>query len=934
MHIFKLFLLKDKKLKLKQTIKISALIVSVLLLYNCSTEKNTALRRNYHNLTSYFNILFNGRESFNEGLEQYKKEYKFDYTRTIPIFIYGDKTLSESIKPQMEVTIEKCSKLIRLHSITAKPENLKKQRKLSKEEKEYYNKSEFNKFVDDSYLLMGKAYFWQMDYYNAEEILEYAINEFKNKKVDQEAKIWTAKSNIELQRFRKAREILTKLSEEEITEKLKAEFQATFADFYLKQDNQDKAIPHLAKAIQYTDKIERKLRYNYILAQLYEDKENYKTALDYYNKVIEQNPDYRMEFNATLKKAWLHKRTDKETDGIKKDIKKMLKDDKNIDYRDQIYYALAKIAIQENNVDEAIKYYKKSAQSSTKNNNQKGISFLELADILFERKNYTQAQAYYDSSITALEEDYPGYTDLYLKNKYLTKLVDNLNTIEFQDSVQKVAQMSPKERNQLIQNLINQYKKKQREEAQKKARQQKFDVMRYNTQQRANNRRQQGGKWYFYSPPAVERGKASFRRKWGERKLEDNWRRSTKNQSEFGNFAEDQQKEKKQEKQFSKSNKKYYMQNIPLNDSLMEASHNKIKEAYFNVGTVYMNDLNNYPKAIDAFETLNKKYPDSKYKLPAYYNLYKLNKELENNSRSQTYKDKIIQQYPETNYAKVLSNPNYFKELEKEKNKIEKMYSETLEDYKNGQYYQVINKANLAHNKFKNQNYNARFAFLKAMAKGKTEDIISYRKSLEKITENYPDTEVGKRAMDMIAYLKKTELEQINRRISQVNKETKDKETSSKETEQKDSEQKETTQKQEKTKNTGETPREEKSSLYTFSKEEPYYFVIIANTEKTDIGQLKFDLINFNLDYFLQKDYTTSSKKFNEFNTVIVVKKFKNYETANKYYNIMNKKEERVFKEISKDNYNYFFISVKNYINLLEKQTIIEYLKFFNNKVI
>ncbi len=902
---------------MKQILKIFALFILVLSLHNCSTKKNTVIRRNYHNLTSYFNILFNAKENFKEGLEQYKKEYTYDYTQTLPVFISGDKTLSESIKPQMEVTIEKCSKLIKLHSITAKPEKLKKQRKLSKEEKEYYDKAEFNKFVDDSYLLMGKALFWKMDYYTAEKILEYAIKEFKNKHVETEARIWTAKCNIHLQRFQKAKNILTPLSEEKIPEDLRGIFEAAYADFYLKNNNTEAAITHLKNATQSTMDIEKKIRYNYILAQLYEQKSQYQAALDYYKKVVDLNPDYRMKFNANLKKSLLYKHTNKKSDGIKKEIRKMLKDDKNIDFRDQIYYALAKIAIQEDNITEAIEYYKKSARASTKNENQKGLSYLALADLLFEKKNYTSAQAYYDSSVTALEEDYPGYTDLYIKNKYLTNLVTNLNTIEFQDSVQQVAQMSEKKRNDLIQSLIRKHKQKQREEAEQKALEAKYNSMRYNNQQRSYGTNQQvAGKWYFYSPAAVDRGEAAFKRKWGERKLEDNWRRKNKKQPGFDNFEEKQGKEEQQQKQYEKTSRQYYLQNIPLTDSLMKESHNKIKEAYYNVGIVYMNDLNNYPKAIAAFENLIQEYPNSKYTLPAYYHLYKLNKELGNTSEAKNYKNKIVSGYPNTNYAKVLTNPNYFKELEKEKNKIEKLYQETLEDYKNGQYYQVISKVNLAHNKFEEKSYNARFAFIKALAKGKTEDIVSYREALEKITEDYPDTEVGQRAKQMVAYLKKTELKQINQHFSQTKPEKKQEEKETKKEEKKPE------------------PQEKEKSIYTFSKDEPYYFVIIANKEKIDMGQLKFNLINFNLDYFLQKDYTTDSKDFNEFNTIIIVKKFENYDRAKKYYEIMSKKEDRVFQEIHNENFNYFFISVKNYINLLEKQSIIEYLKFFNNKVI
>ena len=169
------------------------LLLAALLLNQCSTRRNTPITRSYHNLTSYYNILFNGQESYEKGLDRYHEAYQYDFTQMLPVFINGNASLSEKIRPQMERAIEKSSKLIRLHSISAKPENLEKKRELTKEEKTYYEKNEFNKYVDDSYLLMGKAYFWEMKYQTASKVLEYAAREFKDQKVRDEANIWLAR---------------------------------------------------------------------------------------------------------------------------------------------------------------------------------------------------------------------------------------------------------------------------------------------------------------------------------------------------------------------------------------------------------------------------------------------------------------------------------------------------------------------------------------------------------------------------------------------------------------------------------------------------------------------------------------------------------------------------------------------------------------------
>ena len=898
------------------------LLFGIIFSY-CSTEKNTPIRRSYHNLTSYYNILFNGQESFQEGLKKYTEGYKFDFTRTLPLFIYGNEKLSSNIKPQMERAIEKATKLVKLHSITAKPEKLEDKRKLTKEEKEYYNKSEFNRFVDDSYLLMGKAYFWEMEYQTASKILEYAVNEFQDETIKLKNQIWLARSYIELNNFREAQEVLKDIENTDtLPQQLKAEFNATYADFFIKQEQPTKAIPFLKKSIQNIEDKKRKVRYQFILAQLWENENQPQKAFTLFGDIIEANPDYRIEFNAKLKRAWLHKVADKEVGkSIKQELKEMLKDNKNEDYLDRIYYALGKISLEENNVSEAIKNFRNSATESETNDNQKGLSFLELADIYFDQKKYEQAQAYYDSSVTSLEADYPGYTELYTKTKYLTKLVQNLNTIQYQDSLLHVAKLPKAEREELINKLIRKHQEAQRKKEEEERIRRQNQAMRAQNQRRRNINRTDGG-WYFYSQTAKDRGKAAFERKWGSRKLEDNWRLSNKKSGEFEGFEEEETAEVKDAKeQYSKTNRKYYTQDIPVSDSAKETSHNKIKEAYFNVGLVYMNDLENHEKSIDAFNKLNQKYPDNSYELPSYYYIYKMYKENGNDSKAQRYKQKIMSEYPESNYAKVVSDPDYFKKLEEEQNVLEKEYSRVLEKFKNGMYFSVINDCNSLTEKYEDKKYLSKLAYLKAMSVGRTQDIVSFRKALKNVTENYPDTDVAESANNTLNFLEKTELEQISSYFAK-NKEKRDRQ---KEDGQEGSEQEEEAQV---------SAEEEEESPYRYREDDSYYFVIIVNTENVDIDKFKFDLINFNLDYYLQKDYTTSSQTFNEHNTIVSVKRFKDLKTVHDYYDVLSKKEERVFSDIDEKHYEYFYVSVKNYPTLLEKKSIIEYIKFFENKLL
>jgi len=159
----------------------------------------------------------------------------------------------------------------------------------------------------------------------------------------------------------------------------------TFADYYIRQKDYVNAEDRLNKAIKLTKKRNEKARYYYILAQLAHLYGNDQLSADYYKKVTKLTSDYDMVFSAKIMRATVFAKGQNSAD-IKKQLKKMLKDEKNEEYKDQIYYALATIEHKEGKIDEALKYYKMSAQASVSNNTQKAISFLALADIISIKK--------------------------------------------------------------------------------------------------------------------------------------------------------------------------------------------------------------------------------------------------------------------------------------------------------------------------------------------------------------------------------------------------------------------------------------------------------------------------------------------------------------------------------------------------------------------
>lgn len=882
----------------------------VFLIVACSTEKNTPITRTYHNVTSIYNILFNGKESFREGMEKYDKAYNDDYSRILPVFTYGEENLAGSIQPQMDRTIEKCSKVISLHSITVKPDA--KKSVMSEKEKAFYQQSEYNKYVDDSYLLMGKAQFYSNKYLEAERTFRYVMNEYNYEETSYMARIWLARTYIERNDFSEAEENLKRLQEDnEFPEDFYDELYSSLAHFYLTQRNLEQAETNLKKALESTRGKDRKLRYTFILAQLNEELEDVEEARDFYEKVVKMNPPYEMAFNAKVRKATMYKGLSS-ADMIK-ELEKMLRDDKNIEYQDQIYYALAEIEMQKGNKNKALEYYTKSVQANVKNKNQKGLSYLAMADIYFERNDYEPAQAYYDSSVNALEQNYPGYTKLYMKTQYLTRLVDNINVVELQDSLQWIASMTEKERTQFIQKIIKDVVEAERLEREK-ARQEASSGVFAPSGRRFNANTGEDGKWYFYSPTAKSYGEPEFKRRWGERTLEDNWRRKNKKMASslLSGTQNPSEEEDADEESSGLTNKdpEFYLQNVPLTDSMMQVSHEKIQKGLFGQAQVYFNDLSDTPKSIDALKDLIDRYPSGDYKVPAYYFLYQIYQDDADYQQAERYKNLIVDNHPESKYAKVLTDPNFIKNIQKEEEEQLAYYNDLLDAYNQGNYQTVLDMTATGMQKYEETDILPKLTYLQALATGGYYGTAEMRAALKEVIKEFPEDEVANAAQKQLEFLDENELQQLTAGTGETAPRKPQKDERDERSAKPDEE------------------RTESSVSYSYEPEDEHYFVLVVS-KGADINQLRFNVINFNLDYYLQKDYSTDLKTLNKYLETIVVKKFSNKEEGMNYFNTFKAREERVMGEYMNQSHQFFIISLDNYIALFNAKSLSSYILFY-----
>ena len=854
--------------------------IFVISISSCTTKKNTAITRAYHNLTAHYNVYFNGNESLKNGLHKIDKNYNDDYSTILPIYKYTTKRAAQMLTSDMDRTIQKSAKLIKSHSITVKPK-VDKKKKLSKSEKEFLNKLEYCKWIDDGYFIMGKAHYFKKEYFTAEQTFLMIINRYKNNPIHLDAKLWLAKTKIESGDYEGAESLLKELKKSSKTSKeLLHEVNLTYADMYIKQKIWHGAAKYLEKSVAEEKNKKFRFRLHFILGQIYQQEEKYTKAEAHFLQVIKKNNDYEMTFNAKIRLAEISEKTNSNKNKLKKSLQKMLKDDKNIDYLDQIYYALGRIELNEANLLKAIEYFNKAVAAKTSNKKVKAKAYLVLADYYADKNNYKLAQAYYDSTVASINQNFSDYESLYPKVSNKADLMKQLNTISIQDSLQFIAKLPEKERNKIIDKQIKQVIAKEKEAQINKNNGSNFDPFFDN--QNNSQPRVKGGKWYFYNAQAVSYGVTDFKRKWGDRELDDLWRLSNKKM--VSNIKPTKQvldttatnESKNAKKKLNPKTREYYLADLPLSAEKVEASNKKIENALFNAAMIYADKIQDNDKAISTMENFLQRFPETNKRLDALQTIYNVSKRKGDSNRENKYKQMIIKEFPESMNAKILIDPNYLSKLQKEGKKAESLYEDAYNYYKAKRYTQAIEICNNALISFPKDELAVNFMFVKARAYGEMGNKTKLKENLNALVLKYPNTEIAKNAQEILAIMKSGKLDK---------------------------------------------------KLYTFQAQVPHYLLIIAPAKKMDFNRLKFDFLSFNLDNFDDKNLQVSTVKLDEERNMIVIQTFKNVDDIMKYNETLRQKNVlAAYKLIPHTN---LIISKANYEKFLKDQNTQKYLAFY-----
>lgn len=862
-------------------------IFLVQLVWACTAFAQTEqgwFGRNWHDMNARFNGLYHAQEILNESVRNIKKQHVDDFNQVLDVFPYGNAENGSSEKASLEEVYKKASKLIRRH-----PKS---------------------KWVDDSWFLIGKAYFFQYDAYASIETFQYVVNQYPEGERLFNAKLWIVMAYLQQGKYYDAEAIMALLNQEKnFPRRLTRDKAAISAEIYIKQGKYVQAIRELERALTLSKVRDERSRYHFILGQLHMLNNSIGPAKENFAKTISLNPPYELAFqsNLGLIKA-ISMSQNKSLKAPRKHLKKMLKDDKNIEYFDQIYYQLGSLELKDKNKSLAIDYFRLSAASSSKNQDQKANAYLALATLFFEDKNYSLSQKYFDSTAMFMSNKRPDYEQIKAKQLVLTDLIENLVAINEQDSLLQLASMSREQLDKFIEQKIQESKALAEKIARDKENQQQINQAQIDPFEQPKQTKVggvAGDEWYFYNLAAVGRGSNDFKRRWGDRPMTDHWRIATlagkvmeqvntpdkdgENKDGDGDPKDDPVVADKTKEDLlsgvAEEKRKYY-EKIPFSEIEKKAANNTIINALFLSGKIYEEDLKELDKAKYYFELLLKRYPGNSLEAETYFHLYKIAKALNNEDDAKKYADLLNEKYPKTPFNLVINNRDLLENMSTEK-EVSQLYVKAYDAYLAEQYDQALQLKNTALQKYAGNALQAKFDYLHALIIGKTQGEEAYITALQRIKENYPGTLIANTAIYTLEYLANG-------------------------------------------KNKVETSPTEQSTKYAYEPESAHYFITLYDggiSAKVLAGFSDYNAQQHSMENLKASPYLLAQKN------IVAIQTFKNKTEAEKYY-IEFIKNDQFFKSLDIRAYENFTISADNFRILLNDPNSESYSEFFFNNYI
>ncbi|AUD01495.1 type IX secretion system periplasmic lipoprotein PorW/SprE [Spirosoma pollinicola] len=730
----------------------SFLLLTVLILLtgglvSCSQYSTKAVSKGYHNLTAHFNAYVLARDQINLAEQILFKTRQENYNQLMPILLPVDSILMQPVKPQIDDAIKKASLIPERH--------------------------QNSKWLDNAYILIGRARLLKQDLPNAIEVFKYVNTKGTNENDKHTALVGLMRAYVEANDYTNALNVSEYLRNQPLNKPNTRDFYLTKAYMHERQGEYATAAGILDATFPVLKKGEATARLHLIAGQLYDQIGQPAKAVDHYRKVLSSHPTYDQSFYANLYAI--------QSNGLTGDKKRMaqsaemfddlLNDRKNEDLKDKVYFTMGLLEARSGRVDKAIGYYSQSIQAAGSNTTQVPYTYLEIGKLYFEKKaDYTHAKVYYDSALALMPKQSPDYAALVTRKKTLDDFVLYRTTITTDDSLLALSKLDANALDKVLEKAIDQRQKE--DKAQAALAQQIVDRATNgagNTMPGATNSNlQPNERWVLYNPVALSQGKQEFSVRWGNRPLEDNWRRSNKEAS--GAIAADNSPINGSTPANSinpntplqpvdagggavvlsgpsrKGQKDAMMAKIPFTKEAQALANQRIENALYKLGKLYKFELNKPADAIPTFEQLLTRYPNTLQKPEVYYLLYLSNEQI---GQSSPWKEKLLAEYPNTSYAR-LTGKVVAQTTDSEAQAL-KTYTAIYELYKANNNAEALTRAETALGSVAGTQLEDKLALLRLLLVGKVKGIDDYRQAISEFVRDYPGSQLLPHVKEMQA---------------------------------------------------------------------------------------------------------------------------------------------------------------------------------------
>jgi len=716
--------------------KITLILLTVSLIAACSQKKNTFLSRNMHALTTEYNILYNGEIAYEDAKMQLAAGYKDNFWDILPIERIEIEENLETVRGDQpgsfSVAEEKATKAIQKHSM-------------------YIDGKENNPKIDESYMLLGKARYYEGRFIPALDAFNFILDRYPESNSVNAARIWKAKTNVRLQNEEVAiRNLKSMLSDDYIEHEDWVDGHAMIAEAYVNIDSLAEALPYIKIAAENIKNNELKGRYLFIKGQLHNALGETDSANAAFDKVIElkRRTSRSYYINAFLEKS---KNFDYENGDQVAQLElfeKLVKDRENRPFLDRIYYSKAEFHRINGDIPESVEAYNKSIRNFKEDRILQSKNYYTLAEINFDDARYRTAGQYYDSTLIFMDDKSREWRRVKKKRENLDDVIHYEEIAVVNDSILNLVAMNEEERMNYFVNYTDNLREKALQDSIQSAKSAKEIADNEFFTRKKDNKTSASGTFYFYNPSTVSYGKQEFRKQWGDRALEDDWRTSSKTSS-AGELAEIQEEEG--ESSISENilfKPETYISQIPTDPGVIDSINGERNFAYYQLGLIYKEKFREYELAAERLEKVLENNPEERLIVPSKYNLLRIYEILERPDKVAYYTNEILTHHGDSRYAEILRNPNTL--LATDESSPQYKYKELYRMFEAEDYQTVIEKCEEYILQYDGTEIVPKFELLKAIAIGKKEGFSQYEKALNFVALTYPNSEEGKQAQKII----------------------------------------------------------------------------------------------------------------------------------------------------------------------------------------